>query len=153
VAAAEAQARSARTDAAREQARLVELEIRLLELEQRLARQPRACDMASDPGAVDLPSSRDQPKTQPLRSEGDFLAEAHSVAPASGPPGAKAAGGTSPRAATAASERQRVAQLLEDLQKYGFDSRSGLSPERREALRVLLRQERQLDLMNPWDGR
>ena len=55
--------------------------------------------------------------------------------------------------ASSASERKRLEELLEELRGYGFDLQTGLSLERREALRVLLRRDRQLDLMNPWGDR
>jgi len=87
-----------------------------------------------------------------VASEGDFLAEAHAVAPAVRPPAPNVAVGASPQAVPVASDRERLAQLLDELRKYGFDPQSGLSLERREALRVLLRRERELDLMNPWGG-
>jgi hypothetical protein len=139
----------------REHAQLIELGARLLELEHRLASQTPACEATPDPRAVAVTSSRDQPRTEPLRSEGDFLAEARAVTPSAAPAAARAANvavGTPPSPTTAASERQRLEQLLEQLREYGFDPRSGLSLERREALRILLRRERQLDLMNPWAG-
>jgi hypothetical protein len=149
--AAELEARSARAEATREHAQLMELGARLLELEHRLATQTPACEATP----VAVTSSGGQPRTEPLRSEGDFLAEARAVTPSAAPAAARAAnvaGGTSPQPTTAASERQRLEQLLEQLREYGFDPRSGLSLERREALRILLRRERQLDLMNPWAG-
>ncbi len=74
------------------------------------------------------------------------------AAPVAVPPIAQVAVSMPPQAATAASDRGRVEQLLNELREYGFDLHGGLSLERREALRVLLRRERQLDLMNPWDG-
>ncbi len=152
----------------REHARLIQLEARLLEMEQRLASQTRGCETTSEPHSVAVETSRDRPKTDPLRSQGDFLAEAHPATPAVVPPAAgapatgpsvaapaaaKVALAESPQPATPASERQRLEQLLEGLREYGFDPQNGLSNERREALRVLLRHERQLDLMNPWGGR
>jgi len=148
--AAELQATSARAEAMREHARLIEIEARLVELEHRLAN--RECEPTPDPRSVAAASSRDQPTPEPLRSEGDFLAEAHAVAPAVRPPAPNVAVGASPQAVPVASDRDRLAQLLDELRKYGFDPQSGLSLERREALRVLLRRERELDLMNPWDG-
>jgi hypothetical protein len=151
VEAAESQARSARADATREHARLVELEARLVEMERRSARQARACPAAPEPRSVDVASALVHPKPDPLRSQGDFSAEAQPAAPAA-PPAAKLALGASPPPAGAAPERDRLEQLLEGLREYGTDKPSGLSIERREALRVLLRRERQLDLMNPWDG-
>jgi hypothetical protein len=82
------------------------------------------------------------------------LAEAHHVAPPARAGAEKlGAGASPPLIAAAASERERLEQLLEALREYGYDTQSGLSPERREALRVLLRRERQLDLMNPWGER
>ncbi len=153
VAAAELQAQSARAEAVRDQVRLIELEARLVEMEHRLARQARACEAASDSLSADGADSRDQPRREPLRSEGDFLAEAHTVAPTTAPPAATIADGASRHRTNPASERQRVAQLLEALREHGLDPQNGLSPERREALRVLLRRERQLDLMNPWNDR
>jgi hypothetical protein len=149
VRAAESQAESARTEAAREHAQLIELEARLIEMEHRLATQARVCNAPPDAELVQPAVLREQPKAKPLRSEGDFLVEAHTVAPGAGiPAGTVAAAGP----ATPTSERERVEQLLNGLREYGTDTRSGLSVERREALRVLLRRERPLDLMNPWDG-
>jgi hypothetical protein len=152
VGSAELQAHSARAEATRERARLIELEARLNELERRLANKTPACEATPDPRSLDVASSAEQPRTEPLRSEGDFLAEARAVAPSARPPAAKVALGASPQATTAPTERERLEQLLQELRAYGFDPQSGLSPERREALRVLIRRERQLDLMNPWDG-
>lgn len=146
VAAAELEARSAQADAQRERARLIEIEARLIELERYLVRQERACEDAPD---TQLGDSSHPPRTDPLRSEGDFLAEARVVAPAAGAPVAKRGGAAPPRS-TSISEREHMEQLLEGLREYAFDPRSGLSRERREALRVLLRHDRQLDLMNPW---
>jgi hypothetical protein len=151
VGAAELEARSARAEAMREHAELIELKARLSELEHRLART-RACHATPDPRSVGDASASNQPRTQPLRSEGDFLAEARTAAPAAKATATTVALGAPPQAATAPSERERLELLLQELRAYGFDPQSGLSPERREALRVLLRRERQLDLMNPWDG-
>jgi hypothetical protein len=147
--AAELQARSARADATREHARLIELEARLLEMEQRLASQTRRCQAAPDAQPLDVAPAREQPSADPLRSQGDFLTEAHAAAPAAPAPAVKVAVAASPEPAT---QRARVEQALQGLREYGLDRQSGLSSERREALRVLLRQERQLDLMNPWGG-
>jgi|SRR6187399_2994122 len=149
VATAELEARSARADAQRDRARLIEIESRLIELERYLERQERACEAAPDAQTGDVASSGEQQRTDPLRSEGDFLAEARVAAPPGRAPTAKVAGTTTPRS-TPVSERERMEQLLEGLREYAFDPRSGLSRERREALRVLLRRDRQLDLMNPW---
>src|SRR3954468_24338564 len=73
--AAELQAQAARAEATREHAQLIEIEARLIELEKRLASQARACGATPDPRSVDVASARDRPRTEPLRSEGDFLAE------------------------------------------------------------------------------
>jgi len=146
------QARSARAEAMREHAQLVQLEARLFEMEQRLASQARACRATPDPRSVAGASPPDPPRTEPLRSEGDFLLEARAVAPAA-PPAAKIAVAESPQPVAASSEREHVQQLLEGLREYTFDPQSGLSLERREALRVLLRRERQLDSVNPWGPR
>jgi len=114
----------------REQAELSKLKGRVAELERRLMAQAGACQPATYvPAATGL--SRTRPKTAPLRSQGDFQAEAR-------------------LAALPDSERERLEQLLEGLREYVYDPRSGLSVERREALRILLRRDRQLDLMNPW---
>ncbi len=145
VAAAELETRSAQADAQRDRARLIEIEARLIELERYLERQERACEAAPDRQAGDVESLGEPQRTDPLRSEGDFLAEARVAAPAAGAPAAKGGGAAPP-----VSERERMEQLLEGLREYAFDPRSGLSRERREALRVLLRRDRQLDLMNPW---
>lgn len=147
--AAELRAESARADATREHAQLIKIEARLIELEHRLAN--RECEATPDPRAAAAASSRAQRATESLRSEGDFLAEAHAVAPAARTAVPNVVGASPPPVA-AASDRERLAQLLEALREYGFDPQSGLSLERREALRVLLRRERELDLMNPWDG-
>jgi len=147
---AAADAAAARAEATREHARIIQLEERLIEMDQRLARQARACKAARDPASVEVASARPQPKADPHRSQGDFLTEAHAVAPPPVPAAPVALASSQP--ATAASERERLEQLLQGLREYGFDPQSGLSIERREALRVLLRRERQLDLMNPWDG-
>lgn len=148
----ELRARSAQAEARREHARLVELEARLVELEQRLARRSRACEVAPEPQPAEVVSAREPPKTDPHRSQGDFLTEAHAATPAAPPAPLKVAVAAPPPPAPAASEREQLEQLLQGLREYGFDTQSGLSLERREALRVLLRRERQLDLMNPWDG-
>jgi hypothetical protein len=155
--AAELQARSAQADAAREHARLVELEARLVEMEQRLAAQTRACRGTPDPLSVEVASARPRPVPDPRRSQGDFLTEARAVEPpppqpAGVAPNAEVALARAPSNAPAGSERQHVERLLEGLRQYGVDSQSGLSVERREALRVLLRRERPLDLVNPWAG-
>ncbi|HEX5099819.1 MAG TPA: hypothetical protein VFV94_09985 [Polyangiaceae bacterium] len=143
---AELEARSARADAQRDRARLVEIEARLIELERYWERQERACE--ADRQSGDVESLGDGQRTDPLRSEGDFLAEARVAAPAAGP--AAKGGAAAPPRSTPVSERERMEQLVEGLREYAFDPRSGLSRERREALRVLLRRDRQLDLMNPW---
>ncbi|HTQ02561.1 MAG TPA: hypothetical protein VMI54_01850 [Polyangiaceae bacterium] len=114
----------------------------MVELERRLANQMRGCEATPDRGLVDVESARPHPNTVPLRSQGDFLTEAHVAAPARAP----ASGGV---VAAPASEREHVQELLDDLREHAFDRQSGLSPERREALRVLLRRERKLD-SNPW---
>jgi len=142
VSAAEAQAQSARADATRDRERLIEIEARLVEMERHWARE-RGCAATPDAEAGDVARAHDLPSQDPLRSEGDFLAEARVAAP-------KPAGGATTQPATAASERERLEQLLEGLREYASDPRNGLSLERREALRVLLRRDRQLDLMNPW---
>lgn len=152
VSAAEQQARAAQADAMRERAQLIEIEARLIEMERRLARQPRDCEAPSDSESTDVPGARGQPSTEPLRSNGDFLAEARVVPPSARAPAAKTAGGAPSEPANPASERQRLEQLLDGLRDYALDPRSGLSHERREALRVLLRRDRQLDLMNPWNN-
>ncbi|HEV8548891.1 MAG TPA: hypothetical protein VGQ57_07685 [Polyangiaceae bacterium] len=151
--AAELQARSVQAEARREHARLVELEVRLLEMERRLAGPTPACEVTPDAQAAGVENPRERPKTEPLRSQGDFLAEARVPTPGRGPQAAKVAVGATPLPATPGSERQRLEQLLEGLREYASDPQSGLSLERREALRVLLRRERQLDLMNPWGDR
>ena len=148
--AAESQATSARAEAMREHAQLIKIEAQLIELEHRLAN--RACEAPPDPLWVDVEPASERPRTQPLRSEGDFLTEAR-VVPTAAPSVPLVAVRASPHVAPAASDRGRVEQLLNELREYGFDLQSGLSLERREALRVLLRRERQLDLMNPWDDR
>ena len=153
VAAAELQAQSERAEAMREHARLIELEARLSEMERRLASRARACDATDVPRAFGVQSSHDRPKVEPLRSEGDFLTEARVVAPPAGPSDARAAVLDTSPPPTPASDRERLEQLVEDLREYAFDPQSGLSLERRQALRVLLRRERQLDLMNPWGDR
>jgi hypothetical protein len=139
--AAPLRAQAAQAEATREHARLVELELRLIEMERRLANQARPCEGAPDPARAGTESSRPQPKPKPLRSQGDFQAEARI------PPKVADAQPAPP------TERKRLEELIEGLREYGFDPQSGLSLERREALRVLLRRERQLDLMNPWDER
>ena len=148
----DATALHARAEADREHARLLEIEARLLEMEQRLASQPRACETPSVLGSADGAGSDEQ--TQPLRSEGDFSTQARvvtaprGVAQAVTPLPAKVAAATHPQTTTPASERERLEQLLEGLREYASDPK--LSVERREALRVLLRRERKLDLLNPW---
>ena len=52
-----------------------------------------------------------------------------------------------------ADESFRQSRAIPRLFGIAFDPQSGLSLERRQALRVLLRRERQLDLMNPWGDR
>lgn len=153
LAAAEQQAWAARAQAMREHARLIELETRLFEMERRSTRQPPTCEAAPDSQASDVAAARERPPAEPLRSEGDFLAQARVPAPAAAPPLAALAREARPRPAKPASERERLEQRLDGLREYAFDPQSGLSPERREALRVLLRRDRQLDLMNPWDNR
>jgi len=152
LAAAELEAQSARTEALREHAQLIELKARLLELEHRLGNRTPPCDVAPDPRSADVAPASERPRTEPLRSQGDFLTEARIVAPSAAPPVARVAVGTPPQPASSTPDRGRVEQLLNELREYGFDLHGGLSLERREALRVLLRRERQLDLMNPWDG-
>jgi hypothetical protein len=137
LAAAELEAQSARAEARREHARLLEMEARMVDLERRLAKQARACPATPDPLSVDVAQARQRPKVEPLRSEGDFLAEARVVTQAAQPAGDPAA------------ERERLQQKLESLREY--EQQGGLSRERREALRVLLRRDRQLDLINPWN--
>jgi len=154
-AAAELEARSARAEATRERARLVEIEARLIEMERRLASRMGECEGTPDPRSASVANSGELPKPGPFRSEGDFLAEARVVASAAAPPVAAppvtaVAAAATPQPATPASEQERLEQLLEGLREYAFDPHSGLSRERREALRVLLRRERKLDLMNPW---
>jgi len=146
--AAELDAWSEQTEAMREHARLVQVEAQLIELQRRLASQARTCQPTPERTA----SASEPPKTEPLRSEGDFLAEAR-VAPPPGSTPKKVAVAAPPAPTTPASEQERLLQLLEELHAYGFDLQGGLSLERREALRVLLRRDRQLDLMNPWNDR
>jgi len=153
VAAAELEAWSARAEAMREHSRLVELETRLHEMERRSASYTRPCDGGPDAPSAGAVTAPDAPEAEPLRSEGDFLAEARVATPASAPPAAKLALAATPQAAAPASERARLEQRLEGLREYAFDPQSGLSAERRDALRVLLRRERQLDPMNPWGNR
>jgi hypothetical protein len=150
LAAAKLEAQSARADAKREHARLLEMETRMAELEHRLAGQTRACAPTRDPWSADVESAHQRPKPEPLRSEGDFLAEARVSAPAAPAPAGSVALGTAKQEAAPGSEQERLQQQLEDLREYTHDRQSGLSRERREALRVLLRHDRQLDLMNPW---
>lgn len=130
----------------REHAELVELRARVSQMERRSADRQRACEGKPDPESVDVARAHDRVSAKPLRSQGDFEAEAR-VVPDRAPPGA------TQQAANPQSERERLEQLLEGLREYIFDPRSGLSIERREALRVLLRRDRQLDLMNPWTDR
>lgn len=153
VAAAKLQAQSERAEAMRAHARLIELEARLSEMERRLASRARACDTTAVPRAFGVASSHERPQLVPLRSDGDFSTEARVVARPAGPPDARVAVGETAQSPTPASERERLEQLVEDLREYAFDPHSGLSLERRQALRVLLRRERQLDLMNPWGDR
>lgn len=145
-----ADSQALRAEQAREHARLLEVEARLVDAERRLAKQAHGSETAPELWS-DVTSAASRGKAEPLRSEGDFLAEARVAAPA---------GAASPACApsqTAApdprTERERLQQLLESLRAYATDPHSGLSLERREALRVLLRRERQLDLMNPWGDR
>lgn len=149
-AAAELQARTAKAEATREHARLVEMEARVVELERRLARQARACETRHDVPPADVESARPRPKTQPLRSQGDFLAEARVAAPTDGPPALAIPLDATAQANAAGTGRDRLQQKIEGLREYASDGQNGLSIERREALRVLLRRERQLDLVNPW---
>ena len=153
LAAAELRAQSARAQATREHARLLALEARLVEMERRSSAKTHDCEATPDSPASDVARARERPKPEPLRSRGDFLAEARVPAPAPAAPPPRLALEATPQLATSASERERLEQRLEGLREYAVDPRSGLSPERREALRVLLRRERQLDLMNPWDTR
>ena len=185
------EARAARAEAMRARARVIELEARLGELERRQARPVRACEAAPEPSAATVSSSTAQPSAAPLRSEGDFLAEARVVAPTPAAPATAApataaptpaapataapipaarpstravaatpaaapatavALAAAPEPATPSTEQERLEQLLESLREYAFDPQSGLSRERREALRVLLRRDRKLDLTNPWGG-
>jgi len=146
---AKLQVQSAREEAKREHARLLEMETRMADLERRLAKQARACGATRDPRAADVEGARGRPKTEPLRSEGDFLTEARVSAPATAPPARSSALGAA-TAEAPASEQERLQRQLEGLREYTLDQQSGLSFERREALRVLLRKDRQLDLMNPW---
>lgn len=148
---ADLEAQSARAEANREHARLVALEARLREMERRSADASRGCATTHD-SAGDVAAARDRPQTQPLRSEGDFLTEARVARPASAAPAAAVALAAPPSAASV-TERERLEQRLELLRPYAVDPQSGLSPERRDALRVLLRRDRQLDLMNPWNDR
>lgn len=148
---AELEARQLRADQAREHGRVMELEARLSEAERRLASQARADETSPDAWSSDVTSAGGRRKAEPLRSQGDFLAEARVAAPAGGAPGACGAVKGTPAAPQ--TERERLQQLLEGLRDYAADPRSGLSLERREALRVLLRRERQLDLINPWGER
>lgn len=145
---AELEARSARAEAARERARLIAVEKRLLEVERRYASRMSACEETREPRSSGIANTDHQPK--PLRSEGDFLAEARIVPSAATPPAATASVKATPQEAKPGAERERLQLLLEALREYAFDPGSGLSRERREALRVLLRPERKLDLMNPW---
>ena len=55
VAAAELEAQSARAEAMREHARLIDIEERLLEMERRFASQTRGCDGTSDPQPTPSP--------------------------------------------------------------------------------------------------
>ena len=144
----ELETRSARAEATRERARFVALEARLREMERRAAERP-PCESAHDAATGDVAPAR---PPEALRSEGDFLAEARVARPDSAPPAAKVAR-AAPQLGTSGSERERLEQRLELLRPYAVDPQSGLSPARREALRVLLRRDRQLDLMNPWDSR
>jgi TPR repeat protein len=143
LAAAELEAQSARAEARREHRRVLEMEARLVDLERRLANQ-RACAEKSDELWVDVPRALQQSKVEPLRSEGDFLAEARVIPPAARPPATSISPGTT----ISASDPARRQQQLEVLREY--ERQGGLSRERREALRVLLRRDRQLDLINPW---
>ncbi len=152
MAAIELQARSARAEATREHARLLELETQIVELNRRLASQTRACAATPDPLLVDVARAL-PPKVEPFRSEGDFLAEARVVAPTARPPARALALGVTTQAADPAAERERLQQQLEVLREYTWARQGGLSLERREALRVLLRHDRQLDLMDPWSDR
>jgi hypothetical protein len=157
-AAAELAARSTAAEATRERARLVEIEARLVDMERRLTSRMRACEGPPEPRPAGVANPGDQPATKPLRSEGDFLAEARTVTPGAAPAAAPVAAAPVPAVAVAAtpqsvapaSEQERLEQLLEGLRAYALDPHSGLSRERREALRVLLRRERKLDLLNPW---
>ena len=149
VGAAELQAQSARAEAMHDRARLIEIEARLIEMERHWSTQTRGCDATADPQAGSA-SSSDPTSTEPLRAEGDFLAEARVVAPSAKPPAAKAQVTMTTEPSTPISERERLEQQLEALRAYAFDPQSGLSRERREALRVLLRRDRKLDSMNPW---
>jgi hypothetical protein len=150
---AEVQAQALRAEQAREHARVVELEARLGEAERRLASQARAGKPTADAWATDVTSSGERQKPEPLRSQGDFLTEARVAVAPGAPPSACGAVGQTPPAASALTERERLQQLLDSLRDYVADPRSGLSLERREALRVLLRRERPLDLINPWGER
>jgi hypothetical protein len=152
VAAAELRERSARAEALREHTRLLELEGHIVELERRLARQTRGCLVTPDPLSVDVPSALERPKPDPLRSQGDFLTEAHAVTSAPAPPAGPVVVAATTPAAAPASDQEHLRQALDGLREFALDRRGGLSLERREALRVLLRHERQLD-KNPWGDR
>jgi hypothetical protein len=136
----------------REHARFIELEARLLELEHRLARRTPACEATPDPVSARSARSSEPSRTEPLRSQGDFLAEARTVPPPAPRPAAKKTARGTPSQAESPPERARLERLLAELRRYDLDPQSGLSLERREALRVLLRHDRELDLMNPWVG-
>jgi len=148
---AELQAQALRAEQAREHARVLELEARLSDAERRLASQGPSNETNSAAWSNDVTSAGKHGNPASLRSQGDFLAEARVAAPAGARPGACVGVATPPAAPQ--SERERLQQLLDGLREYAADPRSGLSLERREALRVLLRRERQLDLMNPWGDR
>jgi hypothetical protein len=121
-------------------------------MDRRSAERSRQCVTTQDSPAGEVAAARDRPKTESLRSQGDFLAEARTAPPATSSRAATLAL-AAPQQATSGSERERLEQRLELLRPYAVDPQSGLSPERRDALRVLLRRDRQLDLMNPWDSR
>ncbi|HEY3497417.1 MAG TPA: hypothetical protein VGK73_22125, partial [Polyangiaceae bacterium] len=151
---AESEARAARAEATRERARLVEIEARLIEMERRWTTRMGACEGTPEPRSPAL-SSGVQPQADPLRSEGDFLAEARVPSPAAAPAAvapvaatpaavapvtaapAEVAIAATPQPATPLSEQERLEQLLEGLREYAFDPQGGLSRERREALRIL----------------
>lgn len=135
----------ARARAAEQRVRIAELEARLVEVERRTQNHTADAQRGED----DTKQMLSKLLLASERLTAEVVKQRECSAPAVDARSA-ALDGFEFSSAGPALDRERFERVLELLRGYPLDYRSGISRQRREALRVLLRRDRAIDTNNPW---